>query len=125
MIDYDEEIHDELAQKVADLYASNPTLTTNLVASQTDSTVQDVAFVLDSYEVVDGMPVYVGPGRGHGWIEESERVKLVTGFDAPQIVHEDIGNRWPDGSLRDVPFDIENNEHRTEFNLPPLEPAVK
>lgn len=123
-MEYDEDIHDSLAQRVADLYVANPTLTTNLVASQLDSTVQDVAFVLDSFEVVGGVPVYVGPGKGGGWIEESERVKLVTGFDAAVLEHEDIGNRWPDGSLREEPFNIHNEKHRAEFGIADPDQAI-
>lgn len=124
MIDYDEDVHNSLAQQVADLYIANPTLTINLVASHLDTTIQDVTLVLDSFKVVGGVPIYCGPGGGGGWIEESERIKLVSGFDAPVLEHEDLGNRWPDGSLRDEPFDILNAEHRAEFGVSLEQPAT-
>lgn len=114
---------EQLALKIRDAYREDPTLTINDLLERLGEDVgyDHIVFVLNEFKIVDGEPQYAGQGLGGGWIEESERIKLITGFDAPIPEHEDIGNRWPDGSLREEVFDPENNVHRAEFNLPPLE----
>lgn len=99
---------DELALKVKEAYAENPHLTVNLAASHIgDCSVQDVVTVLDEYVVTDDGVEHVGAGQGGGW--------------APSIVPEFeptmIGWRWPDQSIREIPFDIDDPEHREAMGV--------
>lgn len=106
---YDPEIHDPLAERVLEIYGQNPRLTINLVASSLDAHYLDVTYVLDAYEVVDGVPTHGGPGQGGGWVPPELQPEEIT------IKSMDIGSRWPDGSLRDIPFDIDNPAHLEEM----------
>lgn len=109
------EERDELAGKILVELTAVPTLVISSLAYRLDSEERDIQYVLDSYEVIDGVPVHNGPGQGGSWLPEEHRAQMV-----PVVATDDeeIGYRWPDGSLRDMPFDIGNAEHRAEFNLP-------
>lgn len=102
--------YDELAVVIFEKLGENPHLTLNLLASSIDATVQDVATVIDEYEIVDGKPVHNGPGQGGSWLPERYRADMRTA-EAPV----QLGYRWPDNSLRDVAFDINDPDHRAEF----------
>jgi hypothetical protein len=108
--------HDELATQIRSALAINPTMTVNLLASQLETTVQDVAFVLDEFFCHEKSIEHVGPGQGGGWIDEEIRAELVKP-EEPLF----IGYRWPDGSVNTTtPFDITNDEHRSAVGLPPI-----
>jgi hypothetical protein len=84
-------------EAVRDALRINPHLTINLLASQLDSTVDEVAQVLDEWEVLgDGSLRHNGPGQGGGWLNEEDRMSVVDVSGPP----EHVGFRWPDGSIR-------------------------
>lgn len=97
----------ELAERLRDLYRSNPHLTINIAASQLDSTVDEVTLVLDEYLVTEEGVEHVGPGQGGGWAPEVQ----------PEFETVFVGFRWPDNSLRADPFDINNEQHREEMGI--------
>lgn len=116
-MEYDPEIHDELANKILTLLGENPHLTIDLLASQTDSTIDNVTFVIDEFLVTDDIPEHVGPGRGGGWVEEETRASLVQPGE-PLF----IGHRWPDGSLNtEEAFDLDNPDHLAAMGLKRVE----
>lgn len=99
-IEHDEEVHDKLAEQVRKALEQNPRLTMNLLASQLDSTMNDIHHVLDEYHVVDGKSAHFGPGLGGSWVPLEQQ-------DEAYAVGEPTvgGFRWPDGELREDPYD--------------------
>jgi hypothetical protein len=109
-IEYDPEVHDELAVRVRDLIRTNPTLTINLLSSQLEAHMDDVTLVLDGFDAEADPPEWAGPGLGHGWIEEEQRAALVKEGTLPDDAAF-LGWRWPDNQLRTIPFDRDNEAH--------------
>jgi hypothetical protein len=99
-VEYNAEVHDELAPRVYDLLQANSRLTINLIASQLDAQLDDVAYVIRSYEVVDGVPQHNGMDQGGGWVPEEQQLEGYTP-ENPEFV----GYRWPDGELHDEPYE--------------------
>lgn len=106
----------QLAQEIASAYLVDPTLTIEQIGEQIEGAEhQDVVFILNEFSVnEDGEAVHVGQGRGGNWIPEEVRVSLVSEVGGDP---KDIGYRWPDASLREGPFDIENEDHRAEMGI--------
>jgi hypothetical protein len=96
------ELH-ELALVLKEVYSINPHLTINIAASQIGNcTVQEVEAVLDEYLVTEDGVEHIGPGQGGGWAPS-----VKPEFTEPEF----IGYRWPDLTLQDIPFDINNKDH--------------
>lgn len=111
------EASDKLAAEILVELNAVPTLTVDRLAYRLDATQQEVADVIDSYEVIDGEPVFNGPGQGGSWLPPEHRVQITAPFDVIDQ-GKDIGNRWPDGSLREEVFNIDNPEHVAEMSAP-------
>jgi hypothetical protein len=115
--EYNPSVMDDLAVDVCALYGKNPYLTLNIIASQLDAHIHDVTYVVDAYECIeDEDPVHRGPGKGGNWLPPENQVSM------EPLPIEEIGDdtgkvRWPDGSLRDRPFDIHEENDRTEMGI--------
>jgi hypothetical protein len=115
--------YDQLALVIHDLYKEDPTYVIDqLLELIEDASYSDVVTVINEYIIQPDGPVYAGPGLGGGWIDEDVRINLVEGgpvsIEEMMANSEDIGNRWPDGSLMDEPFDLNNPEHRELMGIP-------
>lgn len=86
----------ELAEKIRDLYAAEPTLESLAVADGLGISLALVWRIIDEYEVLDdGSVQHNGPGRGGGWVPAQE-VSM-------EAVGQPAGYRWLDGSLHEEP----------------------
>lgn len=89
------------AIRVLDCLNGSPTLRIEELSTRLGISQSDIVAILDSYSVLNGSPSYTGVGQGGGWIPESLRETLVTGYgDDPSH----IGYRWPDGSLHEEQY---------------------
>lgn len=105
----------QLAQEIAAAYLEDPTLTIEQIGERIEGAEhQDVVFILNEFTGKAGEAVYVGQGQGGNWIPEEVRVTLVDEVAGDPNV---IGYRWPDGSLREEPFDLKNADHLAEMGI--------
>lgn len=106
---------DKLAKRIYDKLQDDPRATVPQLAEELDVEEDDVAYILHSYFVEDGVPRHDGPGQGGGWVGNEVREQLME-----RLEPEFLGYRWPDGSLKEEAFDEGNNEHRAAVGLAPL-----
>lgn len=116
MTEYDPELHDDLAGKVQEAYRINPHLTINICASQLNAQMNDVAFVLDSFDASSVPPKYIGPGQGGEWVGPDHQAQMRP-LNIEEVGQDTGLHRWPDGIMRGDPFDIENPDHLDQIGL--------
>lgn len=90
---------DKLAGALRAALEANPQLTINLLASQLDTTVQEVHLILDEYFCHEDGIEHSGPGLGGNWVPLE--LQLATTVDEPTF----IGYRHPDGTLQAEPYE--------------------
>jgi hypothetical protein len=105
----EKDMYYQLAEKVRDYYKENPDHLLEHVVNALDSNVTDVTFVLNEFRVQDnGSVEHMGQGMGGGWVPPA----TISAGEPEQL-----GYRWPDGELRDEPFNIENEQHRESMGI--------
>lgn len=104
---------DEIAASIFKELQQHPELLIGQLAARFEVSELLIVEILDSYKVVDGAPVHVGSGLGGEWIP----TELQAAIPIPESRGEDIGNRWPDDSLRPEAFNIQDPEHRAEMGI--------
>jgi hypothetical protein len=108
--------NETVARELAEVLRQHPALTIPELADKLLVPQEQVAYVLDAYSPTEGN---VGVGRGGGWVPMDVAIESGAMIALPEPIQ--LGYRWPDATLRAIPFDEDNSEHRLEMGMPPLE----
>jgi hypothetical protein len=93
-----------IARELKELLSHDAGLEVSQLAEEIGVSQEDVAHVLDTYAPTEDGVEQVGVGRGGGWVNIDAARKAGALVGLIPLAPEDIGYRWPDGELREEPY---------------------
>jgi hypothetical protein len=108
-----------VAPEIVQYLRSNPhEHTVAEIAAAVEADESQVIDILNNYRPNDdGTVERVPDGQGGGWLPEDVAKKYRSETRSAEPRGVDLGFRWPDGELRDVEFDPENQDHRAQMGM--------